>query len=155
MRILNEFLIKQDLEFYESERGGNMNTTDPIADMLTRIRNANTSKHKTVDVPASKMKVGIAEILYREGYIKSFEQINDNAQGTIRITLKYGEKGAKVIDGLKRISKPGLKVYANKEELPKVLNGLGIAIISTSKGLMTDKEAREAGVGGEVLAYIW
>ena len=114
-----------------------MNTTDPIADMLTRIRNANTSKHKTVDVPASKMKVGIAEILYREGYIKSFEQINDNAQGTIRITLKYGEKGAKVIDGLKRISKPGLKVYANKEELPKVLNGLGIAIISTSKGLMT------------------
>ena len=101
------------------------------------------------------MKVGIAEILYREGYIKSFEQINDNAQGTIRITLKYGEKGAKVIDGLKRISKPGLKVYANKEELPKVLNGLGIAIISTSKGLMTDKEAREAGVGGEVLAYIW
>lgn len=132
-----------------------MNTTDPIADMLTRIRNANTSKHKTVDVPSSKMKVGIAEILYREGYIKSFEQINDNAQGTIRITLKYGEKGAKVIDGLKRISKPGLKVYANKEELPKVLNGLGIAIISTSKGLMTDKEAREAGVGGEVLAYIW
>ena len=132
-----------------------MNTTDPIADMLTRIRNANTSKHKTVDVPVSKMKVGIAEILYREGYIKSFEQINDNAQGTIRITLKYGEKGAKVIDGLKRISKPGLKVYANKEELPKVLNGLGIAIISTSKGLMTDKEAREAGVGGEVLAYIW
>ena len=132
-----------------------MNTTDPIADMLTRIRNANTSKHKTVDVPSSKMKVGIAEILYREGYIKSFEQLNDNAQGTIRITLKYGEKGAKVIDGLKRISKPGLKVYANKEELPKVLNGLGIAIISTSKGLMTDKEARNAGVGGEVLAYIW
>ena len=132
-----------------------MNTTDPIADMLTRIRNANTSKHKTVDVPASNMKVGIAEILYREGYIKSFEQINDNAQGTIRITLKYGEKGEKVIDGLRRISKPGLKVYAGKEELPKVLNGLGIAIISTSKGLMTDKEAREAGVGGEVLAYIW
>ncbi len=132
-----------------------MNTTDPIADMLTRIRNANTSKHKTVDVPASKMKVGIAEILYREGYIKSFEQINDNAQGTIRITLKYGEKGTRVIDGLKRISKPGLKVYAGKEELPKVLNGLGIAIISTSKGLMTDKEARNAGIGGEVLAYIW
>ena len=132
-----------------------MVTTDPIADMLTRIRNANTSKHKTVDIPASKMKLGIAEILFREGYIKSFEQINDNAQGTIRVTLKYGEKGSKVIDGLKRISKPGLKVYANKEELPKVLNGLGIAIISTSKGLMTDKEAREAGIGGEVLAYIW
>ena len=132
-----------------------MNTTDPIADMLTRIRNANTSKHKTVDIPCSKMKLGIAEILFREGYIKSFEQINDNAQGTIRITLKYGEKGSKVIDGLKRISKPGLKVYASKDELPKVLNGLGIAIISTSKGLMTDKEAREAGIGGEVLAYIW
>ena len=132
-----------------------MNTTDPIADMLTRTRNANTSKHKTVDVPASNMKLGIAEILYREGYIKSFEKIDDNAQGTIRITLKYGEKGTRVIDGLKRISKPGLKVYASKDELPKVLNGLGIAIISTSKGLMTDKEAREAGVGGEVLAYIW
>jgi len=132
-----------------------VNTTDPIADMLTRIRNANTSKHKTVDIPSSKMKLGIAEILFREGYIKSFEQIDDNAQGIIRITLKYGEKGSKVIDGLKRISKPGLKVYASKEELPKVLNGLGIAIISTSKGLMTDKEAREAGVGGEVLAYIW
>ena len=132
-----------------------MNVTDPIADMLTRIRNANTSKHKTVDIPASKMKLGITEILFREGYIKSFEQVDDNAQGTIRITLKYGEKGSKVIDGLKRISKPGLKVYASKEELPKVLNGLGIAIISTSKGLMTDKEAREAGVGGEVLAYIW
>ena len=132
-----------------------MNTTDPIADMLTRIRNANTSKHKTVDIPASKMKLGITEILFREGYIKSFEQVNDNAQGTIRITLKYGEKGTKVIDGLKRISKPGLKVYASKDELPKVLNGLGIAIISTSKGIMTDKEAREAGVGGEVLAYIW
>lgn len=132
-----------------------MNTTDPIADMLTRIRNANTSKHKTVDIPASKMKLGIAEILFREGYIKSFEQISDNVQGTIRVTLKYGEKGSKVIDGLKRISKPGLKVYANKDELPRVLNGLGIAIISTSKGLMTDKEAREAGIGGEVLAYIW
>ena len=132
-----------------------MNTTDPIADMLTRIRNANTSKHKTVDIPASNMKLGIAEILFKEGYIKSFEEIKDDNQGTIRVTLKYGEKGSKVIDGLKRISKPGLKVYANKEELPKVLNGLGIAIISTSKGLMTDKEAREAGIGGEVLAYIW
>jgi len=133
-----------------------LNTTDPIADMLTRIRNANTSKHKTVDVPCSKMKLGIAEILFKEGYIKSFEEIKDvNTQGVIRITLKYDEKGTRVIDGLKRISKPGLKVYAGKEELPKVLNGLGIAIISTSKGLMTDKEARNAGIGGEVLAYVW
>lgn len=132
-----------------------MNTTDPIADMLTRIRNANTSKHKTVDVPASKMKKAIAEILFNEGYIKSFEEIKEDAQGTIRITLKYDEKGNRVIDGLKRISKPGLKIYAGKEELPKVLNGLGIAIISTSKGLMTDKDARIAGIGGEVLAYVW
>lgn len=132
-----------------------MNTTDPIADMLTRIRNANTSKHKTVDVPESKMKLGIAEILFREVYIKAFEEIKDDNQGIIRITLKYDEKGNRVIDGLKRISKPGLRVYAAKEELPKVLNGLGIAIISTSKGLKTDKEARELGVGGEVLAYVW
>ena len=132
-----------------------MNTTDPIADMLTRIRNANTSKHKTVDVPASKMKLGIAEILFREGYIKAFEEIKDENQGIIRITLKYDENGARVIDGLRRISKPGLRVYASKEDLPKVLNGLGIAIISTSQGLKTDKEARQLGVGGEVLAYIW
>ena len=133
-----------------------MNTTDPIADMLTRIRNANTSKHKTVDVPASNMKLGIAEILFKEGYIKSFEEIKEeNNQGIIRITLKYDEKGKRVIDGLRRISKPGLRVYASKEDLPRVLNGLGIAIISTSKGLKTDKEARELGVGGEVLAYIW
>ena len=132
-----------------------MNTTDPIADMLTRIRNANTSKHKTVDIPASKMKTGIAEILFKEGYIKAYEEIKDENQGIIRVTLKYDEKGNRVIDGLKRISKPGLRVYANKEELPKVLNGLGIAIISTSQGLKTDKEAREAGIGGEVLAYIW
>ena len=133
-----------------------MNTTDPIADMLTRIRNANSSKHKTVDIPASIMKLGIAEILFREGYIKSFEEIKEeNNQGIIRITLKYDEKGKRVIDGLRRISKPGLRVYASKEDLPKVLNGLGIAIISTSKGLKTDKEARELGVGGEVLAYIW
>ena len=132
-----------------------MNTTDPIADMLTRIRNANDSKHKTVDIPSSKMKLGIAEILFREGYIKSFEEISNENQGIIRITLKYGEKGTKVIDGIKRISKPGLRIYANKEELPKVLNGLGIAIISTSQGLKTDKEARQLGVGGEVLAYIW
>ncbi len=132
-----------------------MNTTDPIADMLTRIRNANSAKHKTVDVLASKMKTAIAEILFREGYIKSFEVISNENQGIIRITLKYDEKGTRVIDGIKRISKPGLRVYAGKEELPKVLNGLGIAIISTSKGLKTDKEAREAGMGGEVLAYVW
>ena len=132
-----------------------MNTTDPIADMLTRIRNANSSKHKTVDVPASNMKKSIADILFKEGYIAAYEEIENSNQGIIRITLKYDEKGARVIDGLKRISKPGLRVYAGKEELPKVLNGLGIAIISTSKGLKTDKEAREAGIGGEVLAYIW
>ena len=132
-----------------------MNTTDPIADMLTRIRNANSAKHKTVDVPNSKMKTAIAEILFKEGYIKSFELINNENLGIIRITLKYDEKGARVIDGIKRISKPGLRVYAGKEELPRVLNGLGTAIISTSKGLKTDKEAREAGMGGEVLAYIW
>ena len=132
-----------------------MNTTDPIADMLTRIRNANSAKHKTVDVPASKMKTAIAEILFKEGYIKSFELISNENQGIIRITLKYDEKGTRVIDGIKRISKPGLRVYVGKEELPRVLNGLGIAIISTSKGLKTDKEAREAGMGGEVLAYVW
>ena len=132
-----------------------MTTTDPIADMLTRIRNANSAKHKTVDIPASNMKLGIAEILFKEGYIKSFEEIKDENQGVIRVTLKYDEKGTRVIDGLKRISKPGLRVYASKEDLPKVLNGLGIAIISTSKGLKTDKEARELGVGGEVLAYVW
>ena len=132
-----------------------MNTTDPIADMLTRIRNANSAKHKTVDVPNSKMKTAIAEILFKEGYIKSFELINNENQGIIRITLKYDEKGARVIDGIKRISKPGLRVYASKEDLPQVLNGLGIAIISTSKGLKTDKEARQLGVGGEVLAYVW
>lgn len=132
-----------------------MNTTDPIADMLTRIRNANTSKHKTVDIPASNVKKAIAEILFKEGYIKAFEEIDNENQGIIRITIKYDEKGSRVIAGLKRISKPGLRVYANKEELPKVLNGLGIALISTSKGIMTDKEARAQGVGGEVLAYVW
>ena len=132
-----------------------MNTTDPIADMLTRIRNANTSKHKTVDIPASKMKTGIAEILFKEGYIKAYEEIKDENQGIIRVTLKYDEKGNRVIDGLRRISKPGLRVYASKDELPQVLNGLGIALISTSKGIMTDKAARAAGLGGEVLAYIW
>jgi len=132
-----------------------MNTTDPIADMLTRIRNANSSKHKTVDVPASNMKKAIAKILFEEGYIKAFEEIKDDVQGIIRITLKYDEKGARVIDGLKRISKPGLRVYASKDELPQVLNGLGIALISTSKGIKTDKEARKEGLGGEVLAYVW
>ena len=133
-----------------------MITTDPIADMLTRIRNANSSKHKTVDVPASNMKRAIANILLNEGYVKAVEEIEGNAnQGVLRITLKYDEKGARVIDGLKRISKPGLRVYASKDELPKVLNGLGIAIISTSKGIKTDKEARQEGLGGEVLAYVW
>ncbi len=132
-----------------------MNITDPIADMLTRIRNANTSKHKTVDIPASNMKKAIAEILFEEGYIKAFEVIENENQGIIRITIKYDEKGNRVIAGLKRISKPGLRVYAAASELPKVLNGLGIALISTSKGIMTDKKAREQGIGGEVLAYVW
>lgn len=132
-----------------------MNTTDPIADMLTRIRNANSSKHKTVDVPASKMKLAIADILFKEGYIRSYEELSNDVQGTIRIVLKYDEKGNRVIAGIKRISKPGLRVYASKEDLPQVLNGLGIAIVSTSKGIMTDKEARKEGLGGEVLAYIW
>ena len=132
-----------------------MNTTDPIADMLTRIRNANSQKHKTVDIPASNMKRAIANILFKEGYIAAYEEINDNTQGVIRITLKYDENGARVIDGLRRISKPGLRVYASKEELPQVLNGLGIALISTSKGSKTDREARAEGLGGEVLAYIW
>ncbi|MCQ2422742.1 MAG: 30S ribosomal protein S8 [Lachnospiraceae bacterium] len=130
--------------------------SDPIADMLTRIRNANTAKHDTVDVPASKMKVAIADILVKEGYIKGWEMQEDGAFQNIHITLKYGkDKSEKTISGLKRISKPGLRVYANKEELPRVLGGLGIAILSTNKGVITDKEARIAGVGGEVLAYIW
>ena len=132
-----------------------MNTTDPIGDMLTRIRKANNSKDKTVDIPSSNMKKAIANILFKEGYIAAFEEIDDSHQGVIRITLKYDEKGAKVIDGLKRISKPGLRVYASKDELPKVLNGLGIALISTSKGIKTDREARAEGLGGEVLAYVW
>ena len=132
-----------------------MNTTDPIADMLTRIRNANSAKHKTVDVPSSKMKTAIAEILFKEGYIKSFEIISNENQGIIRITLKYDEKGTRVIDGIKRISKPGLRIYTSKEDLPRVLNGLGIAIVSTSKGIMTDKEARSLGLGGEIIAYVW
>ena len=132
-----------------------MVTTDPIADMLTRIRNASQANFKTVDIPASNMKKAIAEILFNEGYIKAYEEIKNENQGTIRVSLKYTEKGKKVISGLKRISKPGLRIYASKEELPRVLNGLGIALISTSKGIMTDKKARELGVGGEVLAYIW
>ena len=132
-----------------------MTTTDPIADMLTRIRNANSAKFKTVDIPASKMKKAIAEILFNEGYIRSYEEISNENQGIIRVSLKYTEKGKKVISGLRRISKPGLRIYAAKDELPKVLNGLGIALISTSKGIMTDKQARQLGVGGEVLAYIW
>jgi small subunit ribosomal protein S8 len=132
-----------------------VNTTDPIADMLTRIRNANRNKFKTVDVPASNMKLAIAQNLLDEGYIKAFEEIKNETQGIIRITLKYDEKGNKVISGLKRISRPGLRIYASKDELPQVLNGLGTALISTSKGIVTDKKARELGIGGEVLAYIW
>ena len=133
-----------------------MQITDPIADMLTRIRNANNAKHDTVDVPASNMKKAIAQILLDEGYIKNFQIINDGTQGVIRITLKYVQPGKeKVISGLRRVSKPGLRVYAGAEELPKVLRGLGIAIVSTSKGVMTDKAARAAHVGGEVLAFVW
>ncbi len=133
-----------------------MQITDPIADMLTRIRNANKAKHDTVDVPASNMKKAIAQILLDEGYIKNFQTINDGTQGVIRITLKYVQPGKeKVITGLKRVSKPGLRVYAGADELPRVLRGLGIAIVSTSKGVMTDKKAREAHVGGEVLAFVW
>ena len=130
--------------------------TDPIADMLTRIRNANTAKHDTVDVPASKIKTEIARILLDEGYIKAYEIVEDGVVKTIKITLKYGaDKNQKVISGLKRISKPGLRVYAGKDELPKVLGGLGIAILSTNKGVITDKEARKLQVGGEVLAFVW
>ena len=133
-----------------------MTMSDPIADMLTRIRNANTAKHDTVDVPASKMKLAIANILLDEGYIEKYDVIEDGVFKTIHITLKYGaDKNEKVITGLKRISKPGLRVYASKDELPRVLGGLGTAIISTNKGVLTDKEARKQNVGGEVLAFIW
>ena len=133
-----------------------MAMSDPIADMLTRIRNANTAKHATVDVPSSKMKLAIAEILFNEGYIKKYEVIEDGIFKTIHITLKYGkDKNEKIITGLKRISKPGLRVYAGKDELPRVLGGLGVAIISTNKGILTDKEARKQLVGGVVLAFIW
>ena len=131
-----------------------MNITDPIADMLTRIRNAGSAKHPTVDIPASKMKKSIAEILLEEGYIKHFQIVNDGVQGTIKVTLKYNS-GERAIMGLRRVSKPGLRVYAGADELPRVLRGLGIAIISTSKGVMTDKKAREAHIGGEVLAFVW
>ena len=133
-----------------------MTMSDPIADMLTRIRNANTAKHDTVDVPASKMKLAIAQILLDEGYIKKFEVIEEGNFKTIHITMKYGaDKNEKIITGLKRISKPGLRIYAGKDELPKVLGGLGIAIISTNQGVITDKEARRLQVGGEVLAFVW
>lgn len=132
-----------------------MHATDVIADMLTRIRNAASAKHETVDIPASRLKKRIAEILAEEGYIKGFTEIDDKKQGIIRITLNYTENKRNVISGIKRISKPGLRVYAGKDELPKVLGGLGIAIISTSKGVMTDRAARKEGVGGEVLAFIW
>ncbi len=132
-----------------------MQITDPIADMLTRIRNAGSAKHDTVDIPASKMKKAIAEILLEEGYIRSFQVIDDGTQGVIRVTLKYLPGKEKAIQGLRRVSKPGLRVYAGADELPKVLKGLGIAIISTSKGIMTDKKARAEHVGGEVLAFVW
>jgi len=132
-----------------------MTMTDPIADMLTRIRNANTVGHETVDVPASKMKKSIAAILTDEGYIKGYDVIEDEKQGVIRITMKYGQGKERVISGIKKISKPGLKVYAKANEVPKVLNGLGIAIISTSNGVISDKEARKLGVGGEVVCYVW
>ena len=133
-----------------------MTMSDPIADMLTRIRNANTAKHDTVDVPASKMKLAIADILLKEGYIAKYDVIEDGVFRTIRITLKYGaDKNEKIITGIKRSSKPGLRIYANSAELPRVLGGLGIAIVSTNKGVITDKEARKLNVGGEVLAFVW
>ena len=132
-----------------------MQISDVIADLLTRIRNANDAKHESVDIPASNMKKAIVEILLNEGYIKGYQLIEDGKQGIIRVTLKYGQGKSKVIRGLRRVSKPGLRIYANAEELPRVMNGLGVAIISTSKGIMTDKQARKANVGGEVLAFVW
>ena len=132
-----------------------MQISDVIADMLTRIRNANDAKHETVDVPASNMKKAIADILVAEGYIKSYQIIEDGRQGIIRITLKYGKGKTKTIQGLRRVSKPGLRIYSNCEDMPQVLGGLGIAIVSTSKGIMTDKKARELGVGGEIIAFVW
>lgn len=132
-----------------------MQITDPIADLLTRIRNANSAKHETVEIPASNLKKAICQILVDEGYVKDMKVVEDGLQGTIVLTLKYGEKKARVIQGLKRISKPGLRIYASCDELPRVMRGLGVAIVSTSKGVMTDKQARKAGVGGEVLAFVW
>ena len=132
-----------------------MTMTDPIADMLTRIRNANVVKHETVDVPASKMKKELSRILLEEGFIRGYDVIEDGKQGIIRIQLKYGQTGERVISGLKRISKPGMRVYADKHDVPRVLNGLGISIISTSKGILTDKQARKENVGGEVICYVW
>lgn len=132
-----------------------MQMTDVVADMLTRIRNANTAKHETVEIPASNLKKSIAQILLDEGYIKDFSVEEDNKQGIIKVTLKYGENKQRIIQGLRRVSKPGLRIYAASQDIPKVKNGLGVAIISTSKGIMTDKEARKQNVGGEVLAFIW
>ena len=132
-----------------------MTMTDPIADMLTRIRNANVVKHETVDVPASNMKKELSRILLEEGFIRGYDVIEDGKQGIIRIQLKYGQTGERVISGLKRISKPGMRVYADKHEVPRVLNGLGISIISTSKGILTDKQARKENVGGEAICYVW
>lgn len=132
-----------------------MTMTDPIADMLTRIRNANTVKHETVDIPASNIKKEIARILLEEGFVKGYDVIEDGKQGIIRLQLKYGIEGERVISGLKRISKPGMRVYSSKDEIPKVLNGLGVAIMSTSKGILTDREARKENVGGEVICYVW
>lgn len=132
-----------------------MTMTDPIADMLTRIRNANTVKHETVDVPASNIKKEIARILLEEGFVKGYDVIEDGKQGIIRLQLKYGIEGERVISGLKKISKPGMRVYSSKDEIPKVLNGLGVAIMSTSKGILTDREARKENVGGEVICYVW
>ena len=132
-----------------------MQISDVIADMLTRIRNANDAKHETVDIPASNLKKSIAQILLEEGYIKNFQIVEDGKQGIIRVTLKYAQGKQKVIHGLRRVSKPGLRIYSNCEDMPKVMNGLGIAIVSTSKGVMTDKKARQANVGGEILAFVW
>ncbi|MDO4721180.1 MAG: 30S ribosomal protein S8 [Peptostreptococcaceae bacterium] len=132
-----------------------MTMTDPIADMLTRVRNASSVKHETVDIPASNMKKEISRILLEEGYIKGYDVIEDGKQGLIRMQLKYGPDGQKVITGIKKISKPGMRVYADKNNVPKVLNGIGISVISTSKGILTDKQARELGVGGEVICYVW
>ena len=132
-----------------------MQMSDVIADMLTRIRNANNAKHETVDIPASKMKKSIADILVEEGYIKSAQIIEDGKQGIIRVTLKYGQGKQKILQGLRRVSKPGLRVYSNCEDMPRVMNGLGIAIVSTSKGIMTDKKARSLNIGGEIIAFVW